>query len=312
MLNSKMDKKIKTALEYSGFIATKITQLTAGSYNTVFEVELDNGQRVVVRIFRSKRWPEDGKLEWISNKLTEFQIPTAKILYSSRDDKYFPKGFMVQEFIDGEIVQNVAGKKITYADYYSQLGLLMSHVHKIQLPQFGYIGHGTGNHASLLNYIDRDIDMFFGRIEPIMDKIALDIEVFKEKIFEGLEAISQLSHVLTHNDLSPNNVMLDSKGELVLIDWDNAVSHVWINDFGVMTYWMRYRHQNESEREEYIRLFLASYKADMSHSEIRKLEKILHLIQALNLLGYYYFDDKDMKSFDRTLKYFNELKLELL
>jgi hypothetical protein len=40
--NSNMDEKIKTALEYSGFTATKITQLTAGSYNTVFEVQLDN------------------------------------------------------------------------------------------------------------------------------------------------------------------------------------------------------------------------------------------------------------------------------
>lgn len=307
-----MDEKIKTALKDNGFIATKITQLTAGSYNTVFDVLLDNEQRVVVRIFRSKGWPEDGKLEWISNKLTESQIPTAKILYSSRDDKYFPKGFMVQEFIDGEIVQNVAGKEITYAEYYTKLGLLMNQIHKIQLPKFGYIGHGTGNHTSLVNYIDRDIDMFFERNEPIQDKVAIDISLFKKKVFEGLEPISQLPPVLTHNDLSPNNVMLDSKGELVLIDWDNAVSHTWLNDFAVMTYWMRHRHKDVSEREAYIRLFLNIYKAGISDSEIRKLEKILHLVQALNLLGYYYFDDKDMNSFDKTLQYFNELKAQLL
>lgn len=312
MENSDTDEKVKTALEHSGFLATKVTQLTAGSYNIVYKALLKSGQKIVVRIFRSKDWPEDGKLEWISSKLTEFQIPTAKILFSTRDDKYFPKGFMVQEFIDGEIVEKVAGKKISYSDYYAKLGELMNHVHKIELPKFGYIGHGTGNHTFLLDYIEREIDMFFERVEPILDKIAVDAKTFKTNVLKSLDSITELPSVLNHNDLSPNNIILDTKGKLVLIDWDNAVSHVWINDFSIMTYWMKYRHGDASERESYIKLFLDSYEPDMDYQEIRRIEKVIHFIQALTLIGYYYFDDKDVKSFNNALKYFNELKQELL
>lgn len=302
-----MEEQVKIALKDNGFAAIEINQLTSGSYNTVFKVVLESGQRVVVRIFRSKGWPEAGKLEWVSAQLSQFNIPSAKILFSTRDNRYFPHGFMVQEYVDGEIVQKLVGEDISYAEYFTELGKTMNQVHKIQIPKFGYIGHGTGNHDSLIAYLGSDIDRFFKRIETIMDKLVVEPKVFKQKVLGTLESISQLTSVLNHNDLSPNNVMLNSHKDLVLIDWDNAISHTWLNDFAVMTYWMRNRHKDLAEREEYIKLFLDSYSPNMDYQEIRKVEKTLHSIQALNLLGYYYFDDKNMESFENTLNYFNEL-----
>lgn len=300
-------QKIQQEALKAGFNLSDITKHTAGSYNQVYKATLQDGTKVVFRIFRSKSWPEDGKLEWISKTLTSLNIPTAKILYSIRENEQFKNGFVIQEFIDGDLVKDVIDRKIIYTEYYKKLGKLIKQIHSINIDNFGYIGSGSGNQPSFINYIAVDIDRFFERIETIKDKIATDQKKYKDFILNELEKLAGLKPVLNHNDLSPDNVMLNSNVELVLVDWDNAVSSIWINDFAVMTYWMKFTHENKDDREKYISEFLTSYNPDLSLEEIRYYEKIFHSIQALNLLGYYYFDAKLDDGFIKTLVYFNYL-----
>lgn len=311
MKSPELIKKVNEVVNQYGFDIANITQLTSGEYNQVFKGDLENSKKAIIRIFRSSSWPEDGKLVWINKKLSENNIPNAEIYFSVRKDEVFEKGFMIQEFIEGELVEDLAkDDESIYFEYYKDLGLLIKQVHEIELANYGYIGDGTGNHKMFLEYIIRDIDRFFESNSKLGIKVDIRIEEYKDIVLNGLSSVCNLKPVLNHNDLSPNNVIKQKDGKLVLIDWDNAVSNIWINDFSVMTYWMRNRHKDNNLREDYISTFLEGYKPDFNVKELRQYEKYFHLLQSFNLLGYYYADNR-MDAFRGTLAYFNQLVEEL-
>ncbi len=304
-----MINKIRVALKDSlGIDSVKIIQLTTGSYNNVFKITTKKDDQLIFRIYRNKSWPEYGKLEWISNTLSERNIPTAKILYSTRKNEHFKNGFMIQEFINGDLVEEVVGQQISPEDYYKKLGVLMKKIHQIRIPKYGYIGSGSGDHVSLGTFIERDFSRFFKRVHSLKVFSDKDQNFLTEKILDLLKNISSLPPTLIHNDLSLNNVMLLKTGDIILIDWDNAISGCWIQDFAIMTYWMRGSHPDELKREELIRLFLESYSPDFDEKSIRKFELVFHTIQSINLLGYYYYDDKSKLSYKKVLNYLGYLR----
>ena len=311
MENTESTNKLKEVLLKEGFNIRNLIQLTSGEYNQVFKGELENFGKVIIRIFPSSSWPEEGKLVWINRKLAENNILNAEILFLTRKGEVFKNGFMIQRFVEGELVEHLAKENTDiYPEYYRDLGLLIKQIHAIELPKYGYIGDGTGNHKTFAGYINRDIDRFFESNGKLGIKVDIDVNEFKEIVIKGLSSVNTLKPVLNHNDLSPNNVIKNKDGELVLIDWDNAVSNIWINDFAVMTYWMRNRHKDNSLREDLISMFLEGYKPDLNTNELRRYEKYFHLLQSFNLLGYYYAD-KRMDAFKGTLDYFNQVFEEL-
>lgn len=311
MKNTGLLNKVKNATKTHGFNISNISQFQTGQSTLVFRGILDNEREVVIRISQNPSWPEEGKLLWINDELSKAKIPNPDILFLTRKDEVFKHGFMIQELIEGEIVRDLAKKnEDIYFEYYKQLGKLMKKVHKIELLMYGYIGDGTGNHETFLSYIDREVERLYERNDEISVEVDIEIEEYRDIVLKGLKPLKSLKPVLNHNDLSPDNAIQKKDGEIVLIDWDNAVSSVWINDFAVMTYWMRYEHEDDSLREELISVFLDNYETDIGLNELKKYEKYFHFLQSFNLLRYYLTKNR-MDSYTRTLEYFNQLSREL-
>jgi aminoglycoside phosphotransferase (APT) family kinase protein len=285
---------------------TSITRLTNGEYNKVYKIISEDNINYVIRLFRSKSWPEDGKLEWINNALMANNIDTAKILYYTREDTDFANGFMIQEHIDGDDIEDIINKRIDFSQFYSKLGELMKRVHKILIPNFGYIGFGDGNHPDFLSFIKNSLNDSFEEIEPLNIFEGKKQIAISKQILNALDSIKGLPSVLCHGDLSPDNTMLNKSDDLVLIDWDGAISSNWIYDFSQMTYWMRYRHDSENY-QKLRKLFLINYKADFDLQAIDECEKALHTLQAISLLSYYYFDQNSKDSYNNTLEYLSKL-----
>lgn len=306
------ESEIRLVLGEGGYGVSTIEKLTAGSHNLVYKVTLEDGTITVLRILRTNGWPEEGKLEWISTQLDKRDIPSAKILLSNRDNPLFPNGFMLQEFIEGDILSNKIPTDISYKEYYRRLGRLMKEIHSITLPKFGHIESGSGQFESLLDYINSDLEFFLERIDPVKDKINLDFTPAVEASRNRLGQVEHLPPVLNHNDLAPDNAMLSKDGELVLIDWDNATSQTWINDYAVMTYWMRYTHTEEEELRKFSDIFLESYEPEISEKIIYEVTEALHFIQHLNLLGYYYFVAEKPDRFRSTVRECRSLVNKLL
>jgi Ser/Thr protein kinase RdoA (MazF antagonist) len=283
-----------------------IIRETSGYDNQVFKAVTSGGEKLIVRIFHDDFWPEPGKLEWISRKLSENNIPTAKILYITRDNHYFKYGFMIQEYIDGDLVEKVAGQRITYEEYYSELGGIVRRIHHISYPAFGRIKAEDREFGSLEDYVKDDLLRFLHRLEELQIFSDSQKTVITDLTLSKLKKISDLSSVLCHNDLSPKNIILTPDDELVLIDWDNAIASCWLNDYSVMTYWMKFRHPDSSERQRYKDSFLKAYDPDCDINYINDVESAFHMIEAINLLWYYH-EKNDNEQYEKTLGYINEI-----
>jgi len=283
----------------------KIEKLTKGYVNKTYKVSVGSGD-YVFRIFAAFTWPEHGKIEFINKKLAENNIERAENIAVIRDDDYFKNGYMAERFINGQNAEDVVKTKDFVTEYYIKLAGLVGKIHKITIENYGYIGHGIASHSSFVEFISDVYDSDV--INKITKKGLLDIDQLKQIKSIILRHIStiNLPPVLCHGDISPDNVMIsdNENKSLVLIDWDNATSGVWISDFSVMTYWMSLA-LDKTEYAYYRDIFLKYYHTDYPVKNLAVLEKAFHLLQGIKLLSFY--EDKGL--LEITLRRLNEDRL---
>jgi aminoglycoside phosphotransferase (APT) family kinase protein len=123
--------------------------MTGGEVNDTYKIETED-RAFVVKVFK-RDWPEEGKLQWIERHLTQYEVPHARLVHYSRNDLYFPHGFLISEYIEGQnALDAMAGGSLSLETYYSQIGALLRLAHQIPARQYGYIGHGPGGMTRLL------------------------------------------------------------------------------------------------------------------------------------------------------------------
>ena len=89
-----IDRRVKPAVEkVLGLRVLSVSKVKSGEVNHVYKVET-NKRTVLVRVFRYETWPEDGKLQWTEKQFVKYHIPHAKLLFYSRNSRWFPNGFM--------------------------------------------------------------------------------------------------------------------------------------------------------------------------------------------------------------------------
>lgn len=96
-------EKIKDKVrELTGFTVEKISRMEEDTNNNVFRVTAGN-KDYIFKIYRSKDWPEDGKLLFINSKLQEYQIKSVKIIAFDRNDPDFSNGFCWKKWYQEEL-----------------------------------------------------------------------------------------------------------------------------------------------------------------------------------------------------------------
>ena len=140
--------------------------------------------------------------------------------------------------------------------------------------------------------------------KSLMAKRAFDkdslVEI-KEEVMDRLRSCDSLPSVLNHGDLSTKNVMVDERGELALIDWDDAMAYNWVADIARMTYWMKF-HYGEYDYVMYRNAFMEQYANDSSVRDFDVLEHTFHVWIGLDHLDYFYGHSR----YDGTMQYFKE------
>jgi Ser/Thr protein kinase RdoA (MazF antagonist) len=298
-----IDTKVKIAIEKT--FKTKVLdvlKMKNGEYNHVYKVvTIDNS--LLVRVFRNKYWPEDGKLEWIEKQLTKQRIPHAKILYYSRKSDYFLNGFMVTEFLEGlNGWSAVRQNQISIEQSFVEIGKAANRIHKIQIKKFGLVNKGKGTEA---NFIKKEINSMREHLEKLTKQKQFD-QSFQENLFSKIESslidlLPKLKPVLVHADPSRENAIYTPDGRWILIDWDNALSSIWLEDFADLTFWCDYKRRKKEaiKREALIaKNFFKGYgKTVLTPTQIQKITKVLHIIKCVKMLPYYYFIQKNLKDY---------------
>jgi aminoglycoside phosphotransferase (APT) family kinase protein len=309
-----------TKFRYSKEIDALVSEATENALNTtvVSTIKIDQGEvnhvykvvtdtdTIIVRVFRHQHWPEEGKIPWIEQALTQHDIQHAKTKFYSRKSLYFPNGFMISEYISGKSGSDaILQGDVTFDEFHQKLAILLSQIHAIPIEKYGQINNGKGQFSNFLEY---RVSKVSSRMESVRGAEGISdslIQIIIERVPQLLQPFeTRFKPVLVHGDPTPDNTIYTPEGEVILIDWDGALSETWLRDYSWITYWGSHlsKYGDIEERKQRIReAFIASYRAlDFSKVEIETIERALHILQAVDLLPYYYADHQKPEAFQRT------------
>jgi Ser/Thr protein kinase RdoA (MazF antagonist) len=305
-VESDMEDTVRSAVDQT--LHTKVlsvSKIDKGEFNKVFKVETQD-KIIIARVFRHSHWPEEGKVQWIEEALLKNNIPHAKVLHYSRDNQYFDNGFMLTEYIEGQNGSDaIVNGNISFEEFHEKLAYVLSLINQIPIKQYGLINNGEGEYKTLVEYKFKQLTKDLEKLSQVNDFDQSFLPKTENKIRETLTKFeSRLHPVLVHADATPVNSIYTNEGQVILIDWDGALAESWIRDYSWMTYSGSHLSQlgTREERQEKIRqAFAKAYKQnEFDKDELSELELAYHAMRAIELLPYYYFDQKNIDAFEKT------------
>lgn len=283
----KMDKDLVEIVEtLRRCKVMRITKFAKGSMNHVFKVETDR-ETIVARIFAKKDFPDCKKLLWIHKTLLKRGIHVPKILHCSKEQRPFPYGFMLLEYVEGVSGWTAIQEgKITLDEYFAKLGEILRHVHAIKI---------TSSAPIKATHPKGDYQWFKRVVKDLASKVGLPNEVvvgIQDFVIQTLTLfLPRFKSVLCHCDVGPQNHIYTPDGRIVLLDWDLAEVGNLFRDFSVILMdkkEMRHLGKVEDVSASIQKAFLRGYgKTGFTTEEMQKIIDAHHVISLVyNTLAY--------------------------
>ena len=271
-------------------------RLDFGNVNRVYRVEAA-GRAYALKVFTYEGWPEPGKLPWVETSLARVGVPHARLVHYTREAGRFPHGFSLSEFVEGENCKAAVRRgSLTPAAYFGLAGALLRQVHSIGLPLYGYIGDGRGLYEDFADWLlDCDVKDNLSRVDDGTRPAETLLPLIERKVGPVLRRHEpRFRPALVHADCNPKNGLLTEGGDLVLIDWDEAVAAFWVWDYAGLTYWYSYMRKDgggpgDAGLAEARASFFRSYgETGFDEDELREIERALHVAMAAGEMSYLY------------------------
>lgn len=305
-------KVIKAASQILNVKVISSKKINQGIVNHVYKVVTDDGI-YIVKVFRNQHWPEDGKLEWVEKQLQKHKIPHAKMVYYSREAKYFPYGLMITEFIEGLNGWDAIKKgRHNIFDSWKESGKILRKIHSIKGQKFGHVKNGKGEEKSFLKYELMKAKEKLSELIKLKKISADTAQILLSKIDQTLKPFDKrFRPVLIHGDASRDNSILTSSGKFILIDWDNAKFSDHLVEYTRFTSWMTVmpKWKNLQTRVKAKKSFFQGYgNIGFTQSEIKIIEPAMHMIFFISLLKLYverkenYYVNKILRMLNRLIK----------
>lgn len=240
-----------------------------------------SGDEYFLKLYRNKDWPEDGKIPFVYRCLSQKHIPCAELVAYCRGDEVYPNGYLIERKVQGTSADKIQLDQDSETGLYVKLAELLSQVHDINIENYGYIGSGVACYDSLIDFYDDEFDRFEDTLKYTLSATVL--KRLKEKFFESIYAFKDLPSVLCHGDMSKKNIILNTDGEISLIDWDDAMALNWMADISRLTFWMK-QNYSESEYILFRNTFLDHYRTPYRKAEFEVFERNYHIYTALDFL----------------------------
>lgn len=253
-----------------------------------------SGKHYILKLFRSTDWPEDGKVQFVNRSLIQNNIPCAELIAYSRNDKIYPNGYLIEREVQGTAANKIEFDKEQETELFVKLAKLVSSVHNLKIKNFGYIGSGIACYDSMTDFFEDEFDRIESELKDTISESQLS--KMKRKFFDMLRDFDDLPSVLCHGDLSKKNIIVQDNGEMLLIDWDDAMAFSWMADISRLTFWMKLNY-DEHDCVLFRSAFLEHYNTAYRKSEFDTFESAFHIYSALDSLIFFKsIGDKEMEN----------------
>ncbi|SDX50448.1 phosphotransferase family protein [Paenibacillus sp. CF384] len=204
--------------------------LGKGLINQVCVVETAT-HKVVVRMNKLSEYPIYLKEQWCMEQAALVGVPGPKVLAIGIAGEY---AYMIQSFVEGD---NGLDSMAHKPEVWRQLGAYVKRIHAIDVKGFGEelfdpsAGEfksppHPGSDGSWQGYVQYNINSLTEH-----DRL-IDLGVISQaesvRVREIFEAVKRTAYRfgLNHGDLSLKNMMVNSEGQVRLLDWGSAEVHV--------------------------------------------------------------------------------------
>jgi len=272
-------------------------RIIAGEVNEVYDVTLQGGKNVIVRISRNKH-PRFEAEEKAIRMAAQVGVPTPSVLLIEGLNHGNEKlTFCVEEKINGIPLSDQMGQlsKEELQSLIEQSGSILSKIHSVRVDRFG----GFDKLAPYENWSGFVFKPFkaIQRVMKIADEIGVERPLINKAVstlkeHEGL--FNRVTPQLLHGDFSIKHMLIRDKKIVGIIDFENAKGGDPVFDFAWFDYfygesiprkWMKKGYSNT-------KLFDGNFEAKLNLYR-------LHL--SLNLLDYYELE-KNSAGLDHTKK----------
>lgn len=204
----------------------KTSKLGGGTSNYVYEVEMDNKEKLIIRI--SDVAPKISiylKEQWAVSQARERGVPAPEILEVGNE--IVPNPYMIQRKVEGMMATEHPDRlKII-----KEMGKYAAVINTIPTTSFGHVFDWSNNTLSRKDtwkdFLEKEL-----LIEERMHTFEKNEIFTKENLKKLRAAVKEMeewdkSPTLNHSDIRLKNMMVDDAGKIVsVLDWENCNSNM--------------------------------------------------------------------------------------
>lgn len=220
-------------------------KIIAGEANEVYDLTLDDGKHVILRISTSSH-PNFLQEKWALEKVKKMDVPVPEILlikFLTIEGK--EKSLCLMEKVEGEPLErgNLDFNTLDLSlrrNLINQAGEILARIHSVTTEGFGWIiGEGQAKFKTsdelIDNLVDKRDEIEQMAKEEDIDQVHIEDAYKIIKSFSGV--YSKVSPRLNHGDYSHKHFMVKDNKITCILDWGGVRSDTPIYDFVNWDYW---------------------------------------------------------------------------
>jgi Ser/Thr protein kinase RdoA (MazF antagonist) len=219
---------ILATAEKNGFAVTgELIQLNSYE-NRVFDIRLEDKTSIIAKFYRPGRWSRDTLLDehHFIRELKNESIEVAGTLLlknNSSVDMVDNIYYTFFEKVRGRMIQEIS------VAHMKKLGRWLARLHNV----------GCLKRAEHRSYIGPHNDDKWTQLEKMLKQVSPEVSHRYEdaavRIFESLdEHLQDFDFIRLHGDLHRGNILEDSSGEFVMVDFDDMINGPEVQDFWML------------------------------------------------------------------------------